>query len=324
MNADDLKKLEQTGARLTKGLQSRSLSRAKHTLRLWSEFCVESRVERLRSCDSAVAMAWINWLQTRGYADSALRDVCMFPLRCVELLKQLEPDAVSPDFVLPSAHIPAPKAGYRGTVLSEAQLKGIIEACLEDISGAEEMTALALIPFLVLFCVRTGMNVESALRLPRNCTVPHPEKTGMWVLWQKRRSKGAMRDYYEPLPYGWGALEIIAFLQSHTQGPVLFSNKKRDGWVPFRSHVELLPVWRARHGIPPFTLASIRPAMATLLYRLSNGNATEVQRFLHHANLQTTMLYLSANIARPLHEEILAAAQEAMFASWVAVAKGIR
>ena len=322
MIADDLKKLEQTGARLTKGLQSRSLYNASQSLRLWKEFCVESHVERLQSCDSTVAIAWINWLQARGNASQTIRQLGMFPLHCIELLKQLEPNAVSPDFVLPSAHIPVPKGGYRGMVLSEAQLKGIITACIEDIAGAKEMTALALVPFLALFCVRTGMNVESALRLPRNCTVPHPEKTGMWVLWQKRRSKGAMRDYYEPLPLGWGALEIIAFLQSHTQGPFLFSNKKRDGWVPFRSHVELLPVWRARHGIAPFTLASIRPAMATLLYRLSNGNAMKVKKFLHHENLQTTLLYLSANIARPLHEKVLAEAQEAMFAGWGVGAKG--
>jgi integrase len=122
-----------------------------------------------------------------------------------------------------------------------------------------------------------------------------------------------MHDYYGPAD--WGAVEIIhALLRMHAN-PLVFSyGHGRTKPLVKMSHE--VRAWCRQSKIMEFTLKEIRPSKATLIYQESGGKVTEVQRFLHHANLNTTIVYLSENVIRPINERVLAAGQEAMLERW--------
>ena len=311
MRPGEVDKLARMRDRLNIGLVGKTVQNHRYAFDAWLRFCRQSGLETWRECSLAVAVGWIGWLRKRGLKDWAVRSAAVFPLRCVELLQQLEPGSVSPSFAIPYAQLPVFRPGYRGAVLSEGRLREIMGRCVREIESATNLTRPGLIPFIVLFHIRTGMNVDSVLGLRRDCVVSHGQ--GHWIYWEKRRSAGCMRDYYGPMR--WGPVEIVHALCALHGNRLVFSVPSgRDAPL---SHIhDDVRRWCRRQGLREFTLSEIRPAMATLIYRESNGNAVEVQRFLHHRSLSTTMAYLSENITRPINEALLAKAQDAMLDRW--------
>ena len=313
MNEFDRKKMEVMCERQSLGLSALGKKHAHACLRKWFLFCDREKITSLSDFSLDCATRWVQWLEKQGYAPGSIIMYGTPPLRCLEGVQQLDPTVVHPTFSFPTAHFPQRDKGYKKSVLSEGRLQHIRDVCLEEVETISEITdATSLTPFVVLFCIRTGMNVDSVLDLGRNCVTSHLGKSGRTIRWTKHRSTGTVRDYYEPMP--WGALEIVDYLSTRTEGPYLFSYLGPNGWTRWGS--KHLHAWCEKNGIPRFTLKEIRPAMATLLYSLGDHDVREVQLYLGHKTLQTTLLYLSERVIAPINEAIIADAQDAMFAEW--------
>jgi integrase len=296
---------------LALGLVSKTLTGYDASLEVWRQFCEEVSITSWTQCSVDVAVGWMGWIRKRGHAESGVRQVAVFPLRCLELLQQLKPKAVHPTFVIPYAQLPVSYSSYRGEVITEARLKQIMAHCVREVEETTVLSRTSIIPFLVLFCLRTGMNVDSVMNLPRDCTVA--TGAGHTVYWQKNRSRGAMHDYYGPAD--WGAVEIIHALLRMHDNPFVFSYGNGRA-KPLGQMSHEVRAWCRKNEIAEFTLKEIRPSKATLIYQESGGKVSEVQRFLHHANLNTTIIYLSENVIRPINEKVLAAGQDALLERW--------
>ena len=224
MNADDWKRLK--AVELTNiGLAPTTTRHNLWALDKWRLFCANDGIHSLRDFDDKCAVAWIDWIRGQDYSAASIRSLCVPPLRCIEALAQMDAKAVHASFVFPSARLPKAKATYRKSALSEARLSQIKAACLADIGAIQRVDCvLDLTPFVVLFCIRTGMNAESVLELSGDCVVALPGQRGKWVQWNKGRSGGALQDYYEPDV--WGPLEIVEFVRGLDATPLL---ERRDG-----------------------------------------------------------------------------------------------
>ena len=311
MKAGEVERLTKMRDRLMEGLAKGTVQGQGYAFGYWMQYCRSVGMETWLECDTKMAVGWIGWLRKRGLGSNSVRKAAVFPLRCVELLQQLEPCSVNPAFAIPYAQLPLIRRGYRNATISEGQMREITVRCIREIEGSATLTRPGLVPFLVLFLLRTGMNVDSVLGLTRDCIVPH--EGGHLLYWEKRRSAGHMRDYYGPLR--WGPPEIInALLKLHENRLVFSVPGGRDAPL---SHIHCdVRNWCRRQGLREFTPSEIRPARATLIFRESGGNTAEVKRFLHHASLATTMAYLDENVVRPINEKLLARAQEAMMDRW--------
>ena len=296
---------------LVHGLSKETRAHYGHSLELWATYCTHAGITSWQDCSVEVAVDWIGWIRKRGYKDQSVRHVGIFPLRCLELLQQLQPDATHPQFAIPYAQLPVSYSAYRGEVISEARLRDIMYLCVQAVEETTVLTRATIVPFLVLFCLRTGMNVDSVLGLPRDCTVETGE--GHTVYWQKDRSSGGMHDYYGPAD--WGAVEIIQALLRMHSNPYVFSYGV-GRTLPLGHVSKEVRAWCRENHIKEFTLRELRPSKATLIYQESGGKVTEVQRFLHHASLNTTIIYLSENVIRPINEKVLVEGQEAMLGRW--------
>jgi integrase len=236
----------------------------------------------------------------------------MFPLRCVEHLKQVEPASVHSAFAVPRALVPRILPAYHGKVLSQDIVRKILRMSCHDVAHTRALNATSITGFLVLFCLRTGMNVDSVLNLPRGCAVPTDDGSGHWIYWEKERSQGGMLEFHEPAV--WGAVEVIHRLEQMHDRPLLFSVEGIA--APLTRVGDRIGAWCEFHGLPRFRLSEIRPAMASILYEKNGGDVEDVRNYLHHANLDTTMGYVAENISRPINERLLNDAQEAMLDCW--------
>jgi len=307
MRAGEDEKLRAAGERLLVGLAKHTVAQRRASLGRWLDFCRRAGLKTWRDCDVAVATGWIGRLQGMGVAPQTVRQTATFPFRCVELLQQLEPESVNPKFAVPYAQLPVIRRGYRGPVMTERRLADLVALCVREIEGsAGALDRAGLVPFLILFCIGTGMNVDGALGLRRGCLVRNDD--GHWLYWRKDRSKGSMRAHHGPLR--WGPVEIVQALLARHQNDFVFSIPGANRPLP--ESAGLVRRWCRERGVPEFTLSEIRPAMATLIYQLSDGDALEVKEFLGHTNLATTLAYISENIARPINERLLAEAQDRM------------
>ena len=176
----------------------------------------------------------------------------------------------------------------------------------------------SLLPFVLQLLVQTGLNVSSLAALTRDCiqefSLPQYKK----LIYDKARSR-SRRAKSQLIPnsskVGDGPVELIQFFLKWTQ-PVLeiAPNKIRNNlflFRPFRGRIENRTVaalsqydpfahtlgsfLRAHPELPKFSLADLRPAVATYLY-LTTHDVFRVKRFLGHSSIKTTMLYVRGRI----------------------------
>ena len=277
-------------------------------MKYWFEYCSQVNLTSWRDCDYPATLAWIAWVKARGFSASHALGVVSIPLRCLELLQQVEPESVHKSFVIPTAHLPQRVLSYRKQAIDSARLDRMLQDCVCEVEKTTVTDKSSVVPFLVLFCLRTGMNVSSVLTLQRGCT--RADRGGHWIYWNKERSVGAMRNWYEPEP--WGAVEIIHHLEDIHSHPYIFSYREK----PISQISHEVRTWCKAHGIREFCPREIRSALATRMYQRNPKDIEAIRRFLHHRNLRTTLLYLAANVVKPINERILAGAQEWMLEQW--------
>lgn len=281
---------------------------AQWAMRRWYQFCAKIGLKSWRDCDVKVAIAWLGWLNEQGLSVKSILNVGAVPLRCLEMLQQMEPEMVHPEFVIPTAHFPRVSIRYRKPVMSPDRIEEVMLLCVNEVADVTEITRESLVPFVVLFCVRTGINVGSVLSLPRGCAFP--DEGGHWIRWRKDRSKGPMREFHEPMV--WGAVEVIHRLEALHEYPYVFSYREK----PIIQFSDEVHAWCRKHGIRDFCPREIRSALATLMYQRDPKNIVAIQRFLQHKNLRTTLLYLAENVVRPINARMMVDAQEWMLERW--------
>ena len=291
MQNQEVESIEEVAAHLMSGLSAGTVEAYRRELRRWYAFMRRVR-KGLRAFDGDAAT---RWAKTRSGKDRST----VFPLRCVELLQQLKPESVSPDFYIPRSHWKAATLRYRESVMSEDRIRALTEICIGDMESVTELTRETVLSFWVLLAIRTGMNIDSLRQLPRDCLTD--EGDGAVLRWYKGRSTGSMSDFY---PRGfWEPVEIIGRAQELASDPEYLWVVKGSKTRPYQGQSSALRAWCAAKGVAPFTLEEIRPAMATILFEKNGGNPMDVKNYLHHRNLSTTLLYLSENAVRPRVEQ---------------------
>jgi len=307
MNKQEARIIKDAAGHLLRGLSERTRVQYRNILSRWFRFMLGGG-RTLKGYDLEGAREWYRSLVERSGEAAAQNRNNVFPLRCVELAQQMT-DAVPDTFAVPHGLWRASGIRYRDEVLSQEGVERLKAVCEREAPDVKSLTRDSLITFVVLLAIRTGMNAESLMGLRRDCLMPQGD--GAMLEWFKGRSDGVMRDFYRRTI--WGPVEIVERLRELGTDKVHLMVASDSGQRPFRLDSRVLTEWCRRRSVPRFVLADIRPAMATILFRLSNGNVPEVQRFLHHKSPSTTMLYLHENAVRPILDRQIASAVDAIF-----------
>lgn len=296
------------------GLKRGSVINYSSALKYLKRFNRSRKITSWRQWDGERAVDYVGWLRTQDIGDSWLRSVAEMTFRLIEALQIMDADAVSPDFFIPYAYLPVVSRTYReDDGLRPDVLEKILAATLKEVPVIEKITSLRdLVPFAVLLAMRTGMNADSLYALERDCLVPIEDD--FYLIWNKARAGGELRQRHHVEP--WGALAVVQRLQTFTGGEFLFSVPALKGNRRIRTLEPDLTAFCLQYGLPQFKLRTMRPAVASWIYKLSNGSAIKVQEFLGHRNIQTTLLYLHEWVVRPQQERALAEGQAAMFERW--------
>ncbi|HEY6928009.1 MAG TPA: hypothetical protein VI653_31315 [Steroidobacteraceae bacterium] len=182
-----------------------------------------------------------------------------------------------------------------------------------------------LFPYYLAILIHTGGNPEPITRLRCECLQPIPlMEDRELVVWQKTRAGTVQRrsfpsaDPFEPPALVREILEWTRRLRPHvarSDRDRLFLVKSTHGVRALSmSCVKPLPrAFAARHQLPAFTLAAIRPSVLTAFYRAS-GDLRTASTVANHAQLATTVSYVQGPEVEAHHRLRLAALQSA----WVA------
>lgn len=304
----DWQVINKAKAQLSKGRKESTFRNYGYSLNHLAEFC---KVKGLRSWldfDVKRAAAFVRWLQRKGGAPATVRGTASAVFRIMETVKQMSRSSISPSYRTPAAFIPTPRC-ERKHLLSEAQIELVIRACAKCLP-LESDEPSALIAALVYLGIRTAINATSLYGLKRECLEPCSCNGGQYLVWDKPRAGGQLRQIHDR--EALGVIEVVRNLQRVTSGAGLFSTKGRliSNWAPY------LREWQMQHNLPVFRIADLRPAAASLMYKLTNGDIHKVQSFLQHRKISTTLRYLDESVLAPLREDSVEAGLNAMFAKW--------
>jgi hypothetical protein len=179
-----------------------------------------------------------------------------------------------------------------------------------------------LLPYYLAILIHTAGNPEAIAALGCDCLQPIPLLEDREMLaWMKPRASAAQRrsfrstDPFEPPALVREILEWTTRLRPHVsaaQRNRLFLAKsvygirtlsRADLHAPFRRFV-------ARHKLPPFALAAIRPSVLTAFYQAS-GDLRQAKAVANHAHLSTTVGYIQGPQVEAQNRMRIAALQSA-------------
>ncbi|MGA7540112.1 MAG: hypothetical protein WBW93_15260 [Steroidobacteraceae bacterium] len=190
-----------------------------------------------------------------------------------------------------------------------------IRECLYPVSGA-------LLPYYLAILIHTAGNPEAIAALHCDCLQPMPLLDDRELLvWAKPRA-GAVQQRsfhstasFEPPTLVREILHWTKRLRPHVAAAdrnrlfLLWANSRvaaLSGVLASHS----LPVFRTRHHLPRFSLASIRPTVLSMYYRAS-GDLREVAAVANHAHLSTTIGYVESPEVEAQNRVRVAALQSA-------------
>ncbi|MGH3430237.1 MAG: hypothetical protein ACRDQZ_22155, partial [Mycobacteriales bacterium] len=180
----------------------------------------------------------------------------------------------------------------------------------------------SLLPYYLAILIQSAGNPEPLAQLGIDCLQAIPLLDDRELLvWAKARA-GCMqrRSFSRTAPFEPPALirEIILWtrrLRAHasdSRRDRLFLYKGQWGVTALSfSMVQILnPAFVARHQLPHFTFASIRPSVLTAFYRAS-GDLRQVKAIANHAHLSTTVGYVAGAQVEAQNRVRVAALQNA-------------
>jgi len=181
----------------------------------------------------------------------------------------------------------------------------------------------SLLPYYLAILIHTAGNPQPIAELSCDCLQPIPLLDDRQMLiWTKRRSGTTQRrsfrstDAFEPPSLVREIIEWTRRLRPHANAGVrdrllLFKGTRGvNAWSPATAKYLIRDDFLARHGLPHFSLASIRPSVLGAFYRAS-GDLLEVKAIANHQQLGTTVRYVDAPEVEARHRVRVAALQRA-------------
>lgn len=161
----------------------------------------------------------------------------------------------------------------------------------------------ALLPYYIAILIHTAGNPDAIAKLTCNCLQPIPllAEQEMLVLAKPRASKVQRRAFrrsssFEPPTLVRELLEWTSTLRPRAgdaHRDRLFLTKSERGVSALNALCLAKPLKRfiVRHGLPRFSLASLRPSVLTAIYR-SSGDLRQAKSVANHSNIATTIGYV--------------------------------
>jgi hypothetical protein len=181
--------------------------------------------------------------------------------------------------------------------------------------------AESLFPYYLLILIHAAGNPEAILALDVDCLQPIPLLDDRELLvWTKRRADIQQRrsfrssDAFEPPALIRDLVRWTSRLRAHIPAPDrtrLFIFKGHEGVTAMSLQMAKMMKrnFSARHHLPHFTFASIRP-MLTAFYRVT-GDLRQVKDIANHAHLSTTVGYVEGPEVQTQNRVRVAALQSA-------------
>ncbi|AET88012.1 hypothetical protein BYI23_A001740 [Burkholderia sp. YI23] len=214
--------------------------------------------------------------------------------------------------------------GFPPTLDVIAASKGNLKRMVGNLGGLRKLYRRLvpfyddIFPFYLAVLIQTSGNPASIKNINRDCIRQHPLRDDLErVVWDKPRARREQRVEM-PINRPWSAANIIRRLcalnecvipmyvqRDREKAFLAFRFTRREIAIPELSGFERLKdAFEKRHGLPNFTLSSVRRAGAIAHYRARNRIA-DAQMRLDHQSLQTTSLYLDGNQVGDAHDEVI-------------------
>ena len=181
----------------------------------------------------------------------------------------------------------------------------------------------SLLPYYVALLIHTAGNPQPIAELSCECLRPIPLLDDREMLiWEKRRAAAMQRRTFRTDdPFGPPVLvrEILGWtrtLRPHASAGVgarLLIFKSAQGinaWSTGLAKYLIRTDFLVRHGLPHFSLASIRSSVLTSVYRAS-GDLHQVKAVANHRQISTTIRYVQAPEVDAEHRARIATLQQA-------------
>lgn len=183
--------------------------------------------------------------------------------------------------------------------------------------------AESLLPYYLAILIHTAGNPQPIAELACDCLQAIPLLDDREALvWTKRRADTVQRrsfrtaSEFEPPALVREFIEWTQRLRPHAPASVrdrLFLFKGTRGVSAFSTgfaKVLIRSAFRARHDLPHFSLASIRPSVLSAFYRAS-GDLLQTKEVANHRQLSTTVRYVEGAEVEAHNRERVAALQRA-------------
>jgi hypothetical protein len=180
-----------------------------------------------------------------------------------------------------------------------------------------------LLPYYLALLIHTAGNPQPIAELSCDCLQPIPLLDDRQMLvWTKRRAGAAQRRSFrttaafEPPALVREIIEWTRKLRPHATGSackrlLLFKGMRGvNAWSRTLAKMVIRTDFCRRHGLPHFSLASIRPSVLSALYRAS-GDLRQVKAIANHQQLATTVRYVEGPEVEAQHRVRVAAVQRA-------------
>lgn len=185
--------------------------------------------------------------------------------------------------------------------------------------------AVSLLPYYLAILIHSAGNPEPIAELGRDCLQDMPllEKRQMLVWFKARAGRLQRRSFERDAPFEPPALvrDILSWNEclrplappAQRDRLFLFKGLRTVGAMSTITVHHLLAEFCRRHGLAPFSLASLRPSVLTTFYRAS-GDLLRTKTVANHASIATTVGYVQRPIVRQQNHARIAVLQEAFVA----------
>lgn len=182
--------------------------------------------------------------------------------------------------------------------------------------------AVSLLPYYLAILIHTAGNPDPIVELDRDCLQPLPLLEDRQVLvWFKARAGRIQRRTFsstDPLEPPALVREILHWNErlrplappAQRNRLFIFKGVRTVNAMSSSTIHHLLNPFCERHGLPRFTLESIRPSVLSSFYRVS-GDLLRTKSVANHARLTTTVRYVETPQVQAQHRTRIAALQSA-------------
>lgn len=190
-----------------------------------------------------------------------------------------------------------------------------LQAAIRRYGGAKQLgvylypRAVSLLPYYLAILIHSAGNPEAIADLTRDCLQPLPllDDRELLVWFKARASRTQRRTFDSTDPFEPPALvrDILAWNERLLP---LAPPQQRDRLFVFKGQFTVntmsiitvhhqLGAFCARHGLPTFAPASIRPSVLACFYRVS-GDLLRTKAVANHVNLATTVRYVETPLVQ--------------------------